>query len=142
MPFLVDGDNLLGAWKGRSRSDEEKRHLAGEIFRYADQERKRIHIVYDGACPGPAPPSNDVLFSGHGRSADELILDRIRQEADPRGWIVVTNDRPLADRCRHLGARIERCDVFRKKLQFRPGEEKPEGKVDVEDWLTWFGEER
>jgi hypothetical protein len=142
MPFLVDGDNLLGAWRGRSRSHEEKRRLAGEIFRYAVRERKQVFVVYDGVCPGEAPPSNQVLFSGGRRSADDLILERIRREAEPRGWTVVTNDRPLADRCRHLGSRVERCDVFRKKLQKLPGEEKPQGKVDVEEWLDWFGEDR
>jgi len=138
VPVLVDGDNLLGAWRGRSRSHEEKRRLSGEIFRYAARERKKVFIVFDGICPGPAPPSNDVEFSGRGRTADDRILERIRSASEPRGWTVVTNDRSLGDRCRHLGARVERCDLFRKKLQAPAGSEKPEGAVDVEDWLDWF----
>lgn len=140
MPILVDGDNLLGAWRGRARTDPEKRRLAGEIHRFSTSARRRILLVFDGVAELP-PPSNDVLFSGHGRTADDLILSLLRDEEDPRGWIVVTNDRPLGDRCRHLGARVERCDVFRKRMTASGGPEKPEGRVDVKDWLEWFGEE-
>ena len=137
MPFLVDGDNLLGAWRERSRSDRDKRRLSGEIFRFATQQRRRVLLVFDGV-PETPPPTNDVLYSGHGRKADDLILSLLGKEADPRGWIVVTNDRPLGDRCRHLGARVERCDQFRKRLTAGGDEEKPAGTIDVDDWLNWF----
>ena len=137
MPILVDGDNLLGAWRGRSRSDREKRHLAGQISRFATANRRRVLVVFDGV-PETPPPSQDVLFSGHGRKADDLILSLLGKESNPRGWIVVTNDRPLGDRCRHLGARVERCDLFRKRLSVESVGEKPEGRVDVDDWLEWF----
>jgi hypothetical protein len=140
VPIVVDGDNLLGAWRGRSRSDRDKRQLAGQIHRFAIAKRRRVLLVFDGVAETP-PPSQDVLFSGHGRKADDLILSLLGDETDPRGWIVVTNDRPLGDRCRHLGARVERCDVFRKRLTASGGQEKPEGRVDVDDWLEWFGEE-
>lgn len=138
MPLIVDGDNLLGAWRGRDRTDGEKRALAGEIFRFASSGRRRIVVVFDGVADAP-PPSPDVLFAGHGRSADDCILDYLRREQDPRAWIVVTNDRSLGDRCRHLGARVERCDRFRKRLsRTEEGGEKPEGDVDVDDWLDYF----
>ncbi|MBD3866596.1 MAG: NYN domain-containing protein [Acidobacteria bacterium] len=140
MPIMVDGDNLLGAWRGRSRSDRDKRHLAGQIFRFAVANRRRVVVVFDGV-PDTPPPSADVLFSGHGRKADDLILSLLGAESDPRGWIIVTNDRPLGDRCRHLGARVERCDVFRKRLTTTGDGEKPVGRVDVDDWLEWFGED-
>jgi len=141
VPIMVDGDNLLGAWRGRSRSDRDKRHLAGQIFRFAASSRRRVLVIFDGV-PDTPPPSPDVQFSGHGRTADDLILSLLGAENDPRGWIVVTNDRPLGDRCRHLGARVERCDVFRKRLLGGSGgQEKPEGRVDVDEWLEWFGEE-
>ena len=140
MPLVVDGDNLLGAWQGRSRSDRDKRQLAFQISRFAVANRRRVLVVFDGISETP-PPSGDVLFSGRGRTADDLILALLGDESDPRGWIVVTNDRPLGDRCRHLGARVERCDVFRKRLTAESGREKPDGRVDVDDWLEWFGED-
>ncbi len=137
MPFLVDGDNLLGAWRDRSRSHRDKHRLSGEIFRFATARRRRVLLVFDGE-PLTPPPTSDILYSGHGRTADDLILSLLGEQADPRGWTVVTNDRPLGDRCRHLGARVERCDQFRKRLTASGDGDKPAGKIDVDDWLQWF----
>jgi predicted RNA-binding protein with PIN domain len=140
MPFLVDGDNLLGTWRGRRRSDAERRQLAMELGRMAASERRRIVTVFDG---NPQPGTSygaDVHFSGPGRSADNLILDLLREQDDRRGWIVVTSDRSLGDQCRYLEARVERCDIFRKRMRRRGGGEKPERENDVEYWLKQFGE--
>jgi predicted RNA-binding protein with PIN domain len=140
VPFLIDGDNLLGSWPGRRRSDAERRKLAVELGRMALTERRRIITVFDGR-PQPATSYGaDVHFSGPGRSADSLILDLLRREEDRRGWIVVTSDRSLGDQCRYLEARVERCDLFRKRLSGRGESEKPEREEELEYWLEQFGE--
>lgn len=97
-------------------------------------------LVFDGAAPPVPPPADDVHFSGPGRSADDWILAFLRRQSEPRSWTVVTSDRPLADQSRYLGARSERCDRFRRRLADVPETGKPEGPVDVEDWLRYFGE--
>jgi len=142
MPFLVDGDNLLGTWPGRRRSDAERRGLAFELGRFSVRSRRRIVLVFDGTEPPGGQPGIDVHFSGRGRTADDLILDYLRGVADRRGWIVVTSDRSLGDQCRYLDARLERCDRFRKRLLAQPTEEKPEHEPDVEYWLEQFGDDR
>jgi predicted RNA-binding protein with PIN domain len=140
VPFLVDGDNLLGTWPGRRRSDAERRQLAMELGRMAARERRRIVTIFDGR-PQPATSyGTDVHFSGPGRSADSLILDLLREQQERRGWIVVTSDRSLGDQCRYLEARVERCDLFRKRMHKRGEREKPERENDVEYWLEQFGE--
>lgn len=139
MPYLIDGDNLLGTWKGRRRSDAERRALASEVQRFARLARRRAVVVFDGAPPPGTAPGTDVHFSGPGRSADDLILDRLRGEQDRRGWIVVTSDRPLGDQCRYLEATVERCDRFRRRLSGGPSKEKPERENDVDYWLDQFG---
>ena len=65
----------------------------------------------------------------------------MRREPDRRGWIVVTSDRSLGDQCRHMRARIERCDRFRGRLGQEQGAEKPDHEDDVDYWLDQFGEE-
>ena len=140
MPFLVDGDNLLGTW-GRKRSDPERRRLAMELGRFALGERKRLYVVFDGTGQQAAPCGADVRFSGRGQSADDVILEILREGHDRRGWIVVTSDRALGDQCRWLEARVERCDHFRRRLT-RAGSsaEKPEREEDIDYWLEQFGD--
>ena len=53
----------------------------------------------------------------------------------------VTEDRPLADQCRYLGARIEGCARFRGRLTRGGDGEKPEVVDDVDEWLRLFGAE-
>jgi len=138
MPFLIDGDNVLGTWPGRRRTDGERRSLAQEIARALPG--RRAIVVYDGAASDCGSFGADVLFSGAGRTADDVIHSLLAREADPRAWIVVTSDRPLGDRCRHLGARIERSDRFRSRLIGPSGAEKPDRVDDLEGWLAQFGE--
>ena len=138
MPYLVDGDNLLGTWRGRERSTDERRDLALELARHARRLGRRLLTVFDGPEPGGAGFGTDVRFAGGRRSADELILSILREQQDVRGWVVVTSDRSLGDRCRHLGARVERCDRFRLRLREETGPEKPVAEQDVDLWLERF----
>jgi hypothetical protein len=139
MPYLVDGDNLLGTWPGRRRSDAERRELALELGRLAHRWRRRIVTVFDGRSPPATSLGADVSFAGPGRTADEVILETLRQQGDRRGWTVVTSDRSLGDQCRYLDARVERCDRFRARMARDPGEEKPQRVEDVDYWLEQFG---
>lgn len=141
MPYLIDGDNLLGTWPGRRRSDAERRSLAFQLDRFASRLQRRVRVVFDGLPPPGQQPGADVRFAGSGRTADDVILDFLRKQQDRRGWIVVTSDRSLGDQCRYLQARLERCDVFRKRLTDSPEQEKPDRESDVDYWLDQFGED-
>ena len=141
MPFLVDGDNLLGTWPGRRRSDAERRDLAMELGRLAHRWRRRVLIVFDGQPP-PAPSfGSNVTFAGGARTADDVILQMLREQTDRRGWIVITSDRSLGDQCRYLEARVERCDRFRRRMSRDPATEKPDPGEDLDYWLEQFGED-
>lgn len=141
MPRLIDGDNLLGTWPGRSRSDADKRALVRELYQLTRREKRRIVVVFDGSPPPGVSYGPDVLYSGPGRKADALILDLLRGENDRRGWSVVTNDRKLADQCRYLGARIEGVKPFRERLLPGGAGEKPDTPGDIDFWLKQFGGE-
>jgi len=141
VPFLIDGDNLLGTWRGRDRGAEDKRRLSFELARFARTVRRRCVTVFDGPAPRGAGFGGETRFSGRGRSADEWILDFLRAEQEPQGWWVITSDRSLGDRCRHLRARVEKSDRFRKRLTPSSGDEKPDPGSDMDYWLEQFGEE-
>ncbi len=139
MPFLVDGDNVLGNWPGRKRSDAERKSLAFELARFGRRIGRRIVVVFDGMAPPGMSLGSGVHFSGAGRSADDVILALLRQERDRRGWHVVTSDRSLGDQCRYLEARVERSDLFRHRISRESdGAEKPEQEDDIAYWLERF----
>jgi hypothetical protein len=139
VPRVIDGDNLLGTWPGRSRADADKRALAREIDGLRSFEKRRVVVVFDGTAPPGVSYGPDVLFSGKGRKADALILELLRDQSDKKGWTVVTNDRSLADQCRWLGARVEATRDFRERLVRDSGGEKPESSEDLNYWLETFG---
>jgi hypothetical protein len=112
-----------------------------ELARLAHRWRRRIVTVFDGPPPPVTSHGANVIFAGPARSADEVILDRLREQEDRRGWIVVTSDRSLGDQCRYLEARVERCDRFRGRMTRDPAGEKPDRVEDVEYWLEQFGED-
>ena len=141
MPWIVDGDNLLGSWPGRSRSDAERRTLAGEIRALARREGREIVVVFDGEPASALASGGDVLYAGKGRDADSVILEKIRASRDRRGYTVVTFDRALADQTRWLGASVERCDRFRARLAADRPAEKPEAGDDLEEWERIFRDE-
>jgi len=139
MPRVIDGDNLLGTWPGRSRSDAEKRALVREIDGLMRREKRRVVVVFDGSPPPGVSYGSDVFFSGQGRKADAVILELLRRERDPRGWTVVTNDRSLADQCHFVGAKVEPVRLFRERLARDASGEKPEASGDIDYWLDQFG---
>ena len=126
MPRVIDGDNLLGTWPGRSRSDADKRALVREVDRLMRREKRRVVVVFDGSPPPGVSCGPDARFSGQGRTADSVILELLRHESDPRGWTVVTNDRSLADQCQFVGAKVEGARAFRLRLQSDAAGEKPD----------------
>lgn len=140
MPRIVDGDNLLGGWPGRSRGEADKRQLSHELARLAKREGREIRLVFDGSEPMGVAFGGLTRFAGQGRSADDLILEHLRAQQDPAGWIVVTDDRRLSDQSRWVGARVERCETLRQRLA-AGGEEKPSGGDDLDYWKDVFGVE-
>jgi hypothetical protein len=116
MPRIVDGDNLLGGWPGRTRGEADKRQLSHELARLARQEGRDLLLVFDGPQPLAVAFGGRTVFAGQGKTAVDLILEHLRGQQDPHGWIVVTDDRRLGDQARWVGARVERCDTLRRRL--------------------------
>lgn len=138
MPRIVDGDNLLGSWPGRSRSEAEKRALSQELARFALREGRKMVVVFDGAQPEGLAFGPETRFAGRGVRADDVILEHLRKQSDRQGWVVVTGDRSLGDQARWLGARVERCEALRARMA-SAGAEKPDAGDDLAYWKEVFG---
>lgn len=110
--WLVDGFNVLhaGVLRGNDRRgwwrEEMRARLLDRVAGFEEKEAE-LWVVFDGQGPGGDAERESewprVVFAP---SADEWLLDAVRDAEDPSRLVVVTADRQLADRLRHRGARI------------------------------------
>jgi len=116
--------------------------------------RGRVVAVFDGAEREQLAGGYgalEIAWSGSGRQADDEIARRAA--AGGRDWIVVTDDRELARRCRDAGARVQPVAALVARIE-RPagsrgrrgvtageGAEKPAPSADeVAYWRRVFGD--
>ncbi len=145
MPYFLDGNNLIGRARGRSRpEDEDRAALISELCDRLRRTRARAMLFFDGAAPvgGTSFGSLSIRFSGS-VSADEVILREISRAAAPGEVVLVTADRELSRRARDTGAKTLAPQAFWDRFgNTREGASDETAAVDVEAWMRFFGDER
>lgn len=145
MAEIVDGNNLLGRLGGGGRAE-----LVAELTRLCRAKGKRVVVVFDGPPDSGRPKVQalgdvSIVFAAP-RSADEEIVRRVQESRDPRGLVVVTDDRALASAVKNAGARTQGLQEFTadatRRLASAPRSAaepvKPAVSVSVKDWESWF----
>jgi predicted RNA-binding protein with PIN domain len=145
--YWVDGYNvILRLALGEGRSLEERR---GELIARVGALGKPAWIAFDSrervhGVAVSAPRRVRVAFATGGRSADDLILEKVRTAKDLNGVVVVSDDREVASRCQFMGARTMGTAEFGRMLKpATAAETRPDRKLtpnEVNDWMKWFGE--
>ena len=145
MPYWFDGNNLIGQSAAAAKADlRTRREFLSTLSSYRRSGGGKFLVYFDGDDPSrsASPPGVAVRYSAP-VSTDEAILQRLREIRNPAEVIVVTNDRGLMSRCRNEGASVLTWSEFASKMQSRrPPRSKREGpadKIDVEDWIKYFG---
>lgn len=157
MPVVIDGYNLLHAARGvEGGSQLGRRQLCEMVAAWSHKTGESALLVFDGAQPSEALASQlhaegvDVVYSGAGRSADEVIGEQIRASSSPRRLIVISTDREIRQaarrrRCRHATS-ADFLELMARVLSkpHRPQVEPPEKRKgtppeEVDDWLRRFG---
>src|SRR5262245_9309222 len=110
--WLVDGFNVLhaGVLRGNDRRgwwrEEVRARLLERVAAFED-DGAELWVVFDGPGPGAAAEVASlrprVAFAP---SADDWLLEAVREAEDPARVVIVTADRQLADRARHRGAKV------------------------------------
>ena len=146
MPYVVDGNNLLGFLSGKPRpSEEERRRLLGQIADRLRGLRARVLVVFDGPSEtGKAASSLGQLSIRYSedRSADDVIARVAAQSPAPSDLHVVTDDRGLAVRVRHAGAKTLSAGEFWSRFSRAQPREGGSTAVDVEDWIEFFSDDQ
>ena len=148
MPYLVDGNNLLGSWGG-PRGEDGRAEVVRRVAAFCRAKGARATIVFDGR---PLRPDMAVQSLGpvsirvppEGQDADSVIRRIVEESSAPGDIVLVTSDKALYSYAKTLGASVLRAHEWnalerRSAPPAREGGEKPDHESDVEGWLKRFG---
>jgi predicted RNA-binding protein with PIN domain len=148
MPYLIDGNNLLGSWGG-PRGDDGRAEVVRRVAVFCRARGARATIVFDGH---PLRSDMDTQTLGavtlrvppEGKDADDVIRDLVKRAPRAADLIVVTSDKALYSYVKTLGASILRAHEWNAlERRVSPPEpeagEKPDHETDIDGWLKLFG---
>jgi predicted RNA-binding protein with PIN domain len=156
MPYLIDGNNLLGSWGGPAVPGDGRLEVVRRVAAFCRARGARATIVFDGAPFRPDIGAQDlgavaIRFPAAGRDADSLVREIVDAAPRPAELLVVTSDRPLFSYARTRGAKVLRAHEWnalargasprKPKGRAAPATDKPERETDVEGWLKRFTRE-
>jgi hypothetical protein len=145
VPYLLDGNNLIGRVRRTARpTDEDRRALVGEIAERLRRTRARATIFFDGPRGDRTTSLGTLTVRVADReSADDAIVSAVGASRTPQEAIVVTADRGLAARVRDAGGKVLVPDAFFARFgggaAAAPDQEPG---IDVEEWSRYFSDER
>ena len=147
MPYLLDGNNLIGTYLGASRpSQADRQALVQEIADRLRRTRARATIVFDGPAGERLTGLGALTVRvAEGRSADDEIVAAVERSRAPGELTVVTGDRQLASRVKDAGGKVVTPVAFFERFGASGGAgvgRKGAGAVDVEEWMRYFEDER
>jgi predicted RNA-binding protein with PIN domain len=154
VPYLIDGNNLLGSWGGPAVPGDGRMEVVRRVAAFCRAKGARAVLVFDGA---PFRPDLDgqqlgavsLRFPPPGKDADSVIREAVDQAPRPGEIVVVTSDKPLHSYARTRGAHVLRAhewNALAREARPRAAKgqaraEKPERETDVEGWLKRFSRE-
>ncbi len=159
MPYIIDGNNLIGCSPDISLDDPEARSkMVAMVRKFQERKKTRIILVFDGEpwsglVRDPTASKLQLVFPRHpGGSADDEIKRLLEGYKQLNDLMVVTSDRELKRHVRDKGARtinsIEFYFELRKVCYLENRKEESLKRVntrvsasEVEQWLKIFNEE-
>lgn len=152
MPYVIDGNNLLGSWGGPSGDDDRRGEVVRRVAAFCRARGARATVVFDGHPLRPDMEAQDLgplrlRVPARGQDADTIIREIIDGAARAADLIVVTSDKALYSYAKTAGASVLRAhewNAIERRLAHPSGDgpssgEKPDREDDVEGWLRRFG---
>ncbi len=155
MPYLIDGNNLLGFITPSKFKDQQAKHeLVLRLRIFQKLKRTKIILVFDGH-PDPNLPLKtyrekkfQVLYPPPDQNADQVIKEIILKQTDLRRFFVVSSDREIKNFALAKGAKALNCKDFSRQLKKSLKENKksreeeknvpPPSPLEVDQWLEIF----
>lgn len=151
MPYLIDGNNLLGSWGGPHDDDDRRMEVVCRVAAFCRARQVKATVVFDGHPLRPDMAAQDLgpltlRVPPPGQDADAVIRELVERAPRPAELVVVTSDKALYSYVKTLGATVMRAHEWnaaeRQRGDGRAASgagEKPEREEDVEGWLRRFG---
>jgi predicted RNA-binding protein with PIN domain len=150
LPYLIDGNNLLGSWGGPAGGDDRRGEVVRRVAAFCRNRNVRATIVFDGHPLRPEMAAQNLgpvslRVPPPGVDADTVIRELLDRAPRPAELIVVTSDKALYSYAKTAGASVLRAHEW-NLLERKPGwgrdrsepSEKPDREDDVEGWLRKF----
>jgi predicted RNA-binding protein with PIN domain len=156
VPYLIDGNNLLGSWGGPAIEGDGRLEVVRRVSAFCRARGARATIVFDGAPFRPDLGGQELgpvslRFPPSGVDADTLVRELLSRSERPAEITVVTSDKALYSFARTRGAdawtardwNAEARGAVPRGRQARVATsgEKPERETDIEGWLRRFSGE-
>jgi predicted RNA-binding protein with PIN domain len=152
LPYVIDGNNLLGSWGGPAVPGDGRLEVLRRVAAFCRARGARATIVFDGApfradLGGQDLGRVSVRFPPTGSDADSVIRQMVDGAARPAELTVVSSDKAVYSYARTRGARalsarewsaLARGSAHHPRRPPREGSEKPERETDIEGWLERF----
>jgi predicted RNA-binding protein with PIN domain len=158
MPYIIDGNNLIGCAPDFSLADPEARgRMVSIIKKFQESKNTKVTVFFDGAPQGgerlnPINSKLTVVYPRYGLSADDEIKKILEHYRHVKETILVTTDRELKIFAKDMGIRtvnsIEFYYMLKKTSVFHGRKEETLKRVntrvspnEVEQWLKIFNQE-
>lgn len=158
MPYIIDGNNLIGSSPDIKLDDPEARRKIFEfIKRYQESRKNNIILVFDGepdvSLHGNINSSKfTIRYPNMGESADEVIRKIMNGYHQFQDVILVTSDRELKTFARNKGAKTVNSIEFYYELKrtYRHSGKKEEkmkrintrlSDTEVDQWMKIFDQD-
>ena len=166
MPYLIDGNNLLGSWGGPAVRGDGRTEVVRRVSEFCRAKGARATVVFDGSPFRPELGAEQDLgrvtlrFPPQGHDADSVIREILDGAARPGDILLVSSDKALYSYARTRGAsalRAQEWNILARGVSLpdrrakphgrrpdggsREGADKPQREDDVEGWLKRFSGE-
>jgi len=154
MPYVIDGNNLLGSWGGPQGQDDRRAEVVRRVAAFCRARGAKATLVFDGHPLRPDMAAQELgplrlRVSPPGGDADTVIREIVDTAERAADLVVVTSDKALYSYAKTAGASVLRAHEWNalERRLVRPdaaasGGEKPDKEDDVEGWLRRFGGEK
>ncbi len=160
MHYLIDGHNLIAGLPDIDLSDpDDEAKLVEKLRRWtAASAKRRVTVIFDAGLPagvshGLSSGPIKAIFAPNNKTADDLLIQRIRNVTNVQGYAVVTSDHAVIRVAQERRMQVIRSQTFgldmqREIDQRRSGGKKPSrtaesnmSPAELDEWLELFGGE-